>query len=158
MGRIYTATVTASAQTAAVDLIEYTSASSRIVVLHGWDIAQTTDFGDAQDEVLGLILKRGSSGSTSGSGGSTPTPAPHETNSGAAAGTCEMMNTTQAVAGGGTLTTLYVSGYNVRSGDRMIFTPEMRPVFGPSERMVLSQTAPADSVTFNVSITFEEIG
>lgn len=158
MGRIYTASVTGTAVTAAIDLIEYVVPSGRVVVLHGWDIAQTTDFGDAQDEVLGLIIKRGSSGSTSGSGGSTPTPAPHETNAGAAAGTCEMMNTTQAVAGGGSLNTLYATGYNVRSGDRMVFTPEMRFVFGPAERMILSQTVPADSITMNVSITFEEIG
>ena len=158
MGRMYTASVTATAVTAAVDLCEIVPPSGRIVVLHGWDLFQTTDFGDAQDEGLGLILKRGSSGSTSGSGGSTPTPAPHETNSGAAGSTVEMMNTTQVVVGGGTLTTLYTTGWNVRAGDFRLFTPEARFVFGPSERLVLSQTAPADSITMNVSIIFEEIG
>lgn len=158
MGRIYTASVTATAVTAAVDLVEIVPPAGRLVFLHGWDIGQTTEFGDAQDETLGLILKRGSSGSTSGSGGSTPTPAPHETNQGAAGSTTEMMNTTQAVAGGGTLVTIYPTAFNVRAGDRMVFTPEMRPVFGPSERLVLSMTAPADSITCNVSITFEEVG
>ena len=158
MGRIYTASVTGTAVTAAVDLCEIVPPAGRIVVLHGWDINQTTDFGDAQDEVLGLLLKRGSSGSTSGSGGSTPTPAPHETNQGAAGSTTEMMNTTQAVAGGGTLTTIWTTSWNVRAGDYRVLTPEMRHVFGPSERLILSQTAPADSITMNVSIFFEEIG
>ncbi len=158
MGRMYTASVAATAVTTAIDLAEIVPAAGRVVVLHGWDIFQTTDFGDAQDEGLGLLLKRGSSTSTSGSGGSSPTPAPHETNAGAASSTVEMMNTTQAVAGGGTLTTLYTTGFNVRAGDRMVFTPEMRFVFGPSERLILAMTVPADSITCNVSVVFEEIG
>ena len=158
MGRMYTVSVTATAVTAAIDIVEIVPPSGRIVVLHGWDLFQSTDFGDAQDEGLGLILKRGSSGSTSGSGGSTPTPAPHETNSGAAGSTVEMFNTTEAVAGGGTLTTLWPTGWNVRAGDYRILTPEMRYVFGPSERLILSQTAPADSITLSASIFFEEIG
>ena len=158
MGRIYTASVTAVAVTTAIDLLEIVPAAGRIVVIHAWDLFQTTDFGDAQDEGLGIIVKRGSSGSTSGSGGSTPTPAPHETNAGAASSTVEMMNTTQAVAGGGTLTTVYTSGWNVRAGDPRPFIPEIRIYFGPAERGIVAMTVPADSITMNASFTFEEIG
>lgn len=160
MGRMYAVSVSESAQTVQVDFFEIVPPSGRIVVLHGFEIGQNTEFGDAAEESLALLVKRGSSGSTSGSGGSTPTPAPLETNAGAAGSTVEAMNTTQAVAGGGTLTTIMATAFNVRSSPlQWIFTPEMRPVFGPSERCVIALgDAPADSITWSVTAWFEEIG
>jgi hypothetical protein len=159
MGRIYTASITASPQTTAVDLIEIVGTATKMVILHAWEIGQTTEFGDAQDETIGLLVKRGSSGSTAGSGGTTTTPAPVETGSAAASSTVRMMDTTQVVAGGGTLTTLMATSYNVRGVPvPWVPTPEMRFLFGPSERAVISITAPADSITYNATIWFEEIG
>lgn len=160
MGRMYSVSVTESAQTTQIDLVEIVPASGRIVIVHGWEIGQSTELGDAAEESITLLMKRGSSGSTSGSGGSTATPTPLETNAGAASSTVETMNTTAAVAGGGTLTTMMATAFNVRSSPvQWIFTPEMRPIFGPSERFILGlNDAPADSITFSLTLWFEEIG
>lgn len=160
MGRLYSVAVTESAQTTQIDLVEIVPAAGRIVVVHGWEIGQSTELGDAAEESLTLLLKRGSSGSTSGSGGATATPTPLETNAGAASSTVETMNTTAAVAGGGTLTTLMATAFNLRGSPvQWWFTPETRPVFGPSERAVLGlNDAPVDSVTFSLTLWFEEIG
>ena len=160
MGRMYSVAVTESAQTAQIDLVEIVPAAGRIVVVHGWEIAQTTELGDAAEEALTLLAKRGSSGSTSGTGGATATPTPLETNAGAASSVVETMNTTAAVAGGGTLVTIMATAFNVRASPvQWVFTPEMRPVIGPAERFVLAlNDAPTDSITFPLPLWFEEIG
>lgn len=160
MGKMYTAATAESAQTAAVDLFELTAPSTRIVYIHAIEIAQNTEVGDSAEESLALLFKRGSSGSTSGSGGSSVTPAPVDANAGSAGSTVEMMNTTAAVAGGGTLTTLVATAFNVRSSPvQWIFTPEMRPVVSPSERFIIGLgDTPADSITWSVTVWFEEVG
>jgi hypothetical protein len=160
MGRMYTVSVTESAQTTQIDLVEIVPAAGRVVVIHGWEIGQSTELGDAAEESITLLAKRGSSASTSGTGGAVTTPTPTETNAGAATSTVETMNTTAAVAGGGTLVTLMATAFNIRSSPiPWTFTPEMRFVIGPAERFVLGlNDAPTDSITFSLTLWFEEIG
>lgn len=159
MGRMYTVSVAESAQTGQVDFFELVPATGKSICIHGWEIGQNTEVADAQEESLALLLKRGSSGSTSGSGGSTPTPTPLSPADTAAGFTAEAMNTTQAAAGGGTLVTLMATAFNVRSSPiQWLFTPELRPVFAPAERCVLALgDAPADSITWSVTIFVEEL-
>lgn len=158
MGRLYTAQFNAQAATAvAADLFELTSPSNRSVLIHAVILGQYSDFGDAQDELLSVIMRRGTSGTTSGSTpASTPTPVPLETNSSAAGSTVECYNTT--AMSGGTITVLYSDAFNVRGGYQMIFTPEMRPMVSQSERFTVSILAPADTLTMNGTLVFEEIG
>jgi hypothetical protein len=159
VGRIYTVSVSESAQAGQVDFFELVPATGKPLVIHAWEIGQNTEVGDAAEESLALLLKRGSSGSTSGSGGATPTPVPLAATDTAAGFTAETMNTTQAVAGGGTLTTVMATAFNVRSSPlQWVFTPELRPVFAPAERCILSLgDAPADSITWSFTVWAEEI-
>lgn len=152
MGRIYSATFEEVAVTAAQDLIEIVAPSDAVVVIHSVSISQSTEAGDAQSEMLNLLYHRGS---TSGSGGTTVTPAPMNAGDAAFGGTCEANNTTQGTEG----TILRAENFNVLAGYIWQPTPEERMVVSPSSRLIIElQTAPADSVTMSGTVVFEEIG
>lgn len=154
MGRIYTAQFNGVAVTAAQDLFELVAPSDAILIIHELDISQTSDVGDAAEELLLVTLKSGAT--TSGSGGSSVTPVPKELGDAAFGGTCEANNTTAAADG--TIVTHRATAWNVRAPLSIIWTPETRPVISPSRRWVCSIPAPADSLTMNGTIVFEEIG
>ena len=155
MGRIYVVTIAAAAVTVATDLIEITPADDKPVIVHSIDILQTSDLQDAQEEIIGLTWVRGHT--TSGSGGSAPTPRPLLLNSTAAGFTAETMNTT--VASAGTAINLHKHGWNVRIPLTIFYPPEIRPVVAqPSTLLVLRMdAAPADSITISGSVVVEEI-
>lgn len=157
MARIYTGLFSAVAATAAQDLFEITAPSDAVVIVHGWTLFQTTDLGDAAEEVLGISTVRGV-GATSGSGGSSVTSQPISDGDAAFGGTVEANNTTQMTAGGGSLETLERFGWNIRIPWAHLYSPETRPVVSPSNRWTLALTAPADSITLSGMVTFEEIG
>ena len=158
MGRMYVAQVNGVAVSALQDLWEVVAPADSAVVIHGWTLLQTSDTSDAAEEILRLETVRGA-GSTSGSGGSTPTPAPISVGDAAFGGTVEANNTTRQTAGGGSVTTIEQYGWNVRIPWTHIYTPETRPVVSPSQRWTLGlPAAPADEITLSASITFEEIG
>jgi hypothetical protein len=159
MGRRYTAQFNAVAVTAAQDFFEITAPSGAVVLVHEWEIFQTSDVGDAQEEILRIETVRGVGSTTSGSGGSTVTPQPIEDGDVAFGGTVEANNTTRLAAGTGSLETLEQRGWNVRGAYMRIYTPETRPVVLPSARWTLSlPAAPADSLTTSGTVTFEVIG
>jgi len=154
MGRIYTTTFSATAVTRAADLFEITAPADSVIAIHGFDISQTTDVGDAAEELILVTLKSGCT--TSGSGGSSLTPVPINFGDAASGATVEGVNTT--VASGGTSVTHIATAWNVRAPLNMTFTPEMRPILSPSRLATLTITAPADSLTMNGTLWFEEIG
>jgi len=159
MGRRYTAQVNGVAVTAAQDVFEIAAPADAVVVVHGWSLLQTTDVGDAAEEVLLVSTVRGVGSVTSGSGGSTPTAQPLEDGDAAFGGTVEANNTTRMAAGTGTLETLEQHGWNVRIPLVHFYPPELRPVISPSNRWTLSlPAAPADSITTSACVWFEEIG
>jgi hypothetical protein len=152
---MYTAVFSGVAVTAQQDLFELVAPSDAIVVIHAIELSQSTEVGDAAEEGLSILLKSGSN--TSGSGGTTPTPAPVQLGDAAFGGTCEANNTTKASAG--TIVTHYAWNWNVRAEFVRIFTPEARPILTPSRRCTLElATTPADSVTMSGTLVFEEIG
>jgi len=156
---MYTAQVSAVAITAAQDLFEILAPSDAIVVVHGFSLFQTTDVGDAAEEILRLETVRGVGSVTSGSGGSTPTPQPLQDGDAAFGGTVEANNTTRMAAGTGTLETLGQIGWNVRIPMVHYYTPETRPILSPGNRWTLSlPAAPSDSLTTSATVWFEEIG
>lgn len=158
MGMRYTTLFDGVAVTVAQDFFELTVPSDAAVIIHEVHIGQGTEEADAQAEMLRILLKRGI-GATSGSGGSTHTPAKLETGQAAAGSTVEINNTTAATAGGGSLTTFKADAFNVQIGWHYVPTPESRPVLSPSEILVVNlPDAPADSITFSGYIVFEEIG
>lgn len=155
MSRMYTAQFNAVAVTAQQDFFEVVAPADAVVVLHGIELSQVTETGDAMEEQLQILLKRGQT--TSGSGGSTVTPNPTEFGDAAFGGTVEANNTTKATAG--TITTHQVPDWNVRMPYLFIPTPEMRFKLSPSQRATLElATTPADSITISGCIWIEEIG
>lgn len=159
MGRKYTAQTNGVAVTAQQDFIEILAPTDAVVIVHDIEISQTSDAGDAQEEMLSIKMVRGVGSVTSGSGGTTPTPQPIEDGDAAFGGTTEMNNTTKMVVGSGTLETLAAWAWNVRIPFQKIFTPETRPVISPGNRLTVElATTPADSITCNCTVTFEEVG
>ena len=154
MGRLYTAQFSAVAVSAAQDLFEIVAPSDAIVKIHNIRLGQTSDVGDAAEEIL--LIKLNSGATSSGSGGGSYTPVPIELGDAAFGGTCEINNTTQAADG--TIVTHHAWPWNVRGPFEIIFEPETRPVLSPSRRCVLTIPAPADALTMMGTITFEEIG
>ncbi len=142
---------------AALDAWEITAASGKPFVLHEVVFGQYSDPADAQAELLSFIIKRGI-GATSGGLGQSVTPVKHVTNDQAAGATAEIMNTSQAVAGGGSLTTLRAEPWNAQAGVQYLPTPETRFTFAAGEICVVSITTPADALTFEGTAVIEEIG
>jgi hypothetical protein len=154
MSRIYTAQFSGVAVTAQQDLFELVAPSTGAIVIHAIELSQTTELGDAAEEQLLIQLKSGQT--TSGSGGTAPTPVPLAFGDAAAGTTAEVNNTTKASAG--TIVTHASWAWNVRGEFYKLFTPEMRPVVRPSRRATVELgTTPADSITMNGTIWFEEL-
>lgn len=159
MGRMYTAQFNGVAVTAAQDLFEVLAPTDSIVRIHGYSLVQTTDVGDAAEEILRLETVRGVGGVTSGSGGTTVTAQPNEDQDAAFGGTIEANNTTRMAAGGGTLETLEEPGWNIRVPCDRDYTPKKMPVIAPGNRWTLAlPAAPADSITVSGTLYLEEEG
>jgi len=153
MSRRYTVIFSAVAVTAAQDLFEITPADDKPVNLLGLFIGQTSDAGDAADELLQVSVIRGYT--ASGSGGSAPTPAPLDPVDTASGFTAEVNNTT--VANTGTAVTLHTDTFNVRSGYQLWWTPETTPRASQANTtIVVRLTAPADSLTMSGTLYVEE--
>lgn len=155
MGMMYTAQFNAVACTVAQDFFEITASASRVVVLHQITLMQYTEFGDAQEEDWSILFKRGQT--TSGSGGSSVTPAPLNFGQSAAGATVEANNTTKASTG--TISTLHADAWNIRGPYLWLPPPELRIVLSPSQRFTVElNSTPVDSVTVNGTVYFEELG
>mgnify|MGYP000553884873 CR=1 FL=1 len=156
--KLYTVPFSAVAVTVQQDFFEITAASARPVLVHSIELEQMTEVGDAAEEGLAILLRRGTGSVTAGSGGTTPTPAPIVTSDPAAGLVSKVNNTTKMVVGTGTITLLRAWAWNVRIPFLKLFTPETRPVILPGEKLTLElATTPADSITINGTMVVEEI-
>jgi hypothetical protein len=113
MARYYTVSFENVAVAAAQDFFELTPADDKPVLIAGLyldNVGGVADAADAQEELLRISIVRGHT--TSGSGGSTPTPQPMNSTIDTAAGfTVEANNTTIASTAG---TTIGALGWNTR--------------------------------------------
>ncbi len=156
MGRVYTVHLAPAAATVALDLVELTPADDKPVIIHGFRLYQTSDLGDAAEEIIGIAWVRGNT--TSGSGGNTSVALTPKNAADAAAGcTAETGNTTAASSG--TAVTCYSTGWNVRAPLEVVFTPEQRIVCTQASTLLVCRmlAAPADSLTIGFSVDLEEI-
>ncbi len=155
MSRVYTVTFSAVAVTAAQDLFALTAADDKPIRMLGWVLQQHSDFGDAQDEIIQLRIRRGQT--ADGSAGTAPTPQPVDPHDAAAGFTARVNDTTQA--GTGTINTLFVGGYNVRAGEVFLLPERMQfQTDQGSNKMTLElSTAPADSITMEGTLWVEEL-
>jgi hypothetical protein len=155
---VYTVQFSAVAVTADQDLFEGLVPADAIVRILRIRVTQSSDAGDAESEQLRFQIKRGI-GSTSGSGGTSPTANKHQTGDSASGLTWEVNNDTIAIAGGGSLTTILEEDENIHTGWDYHPTPEEYIYFSPNEEILVSLMAdPADSLTMSGFLTYEEIG
>lgn len=154
--RVYYVDLPPTAVTVAADLVELTPASNKPIVVLWGEIFQTTDVGDAAEEIIGLLWVRGHT--TSGSGGSTSTPRPKNPSDTAAGFTAEIFNTTAASAGTGV--NLPRHGWNVRMPCPLQYTPETCPEASAANTTLVLRmaAAPADSLTISGYLAVMELG
>ena len=158
-GRLYVIPFEAQAVSAAIDFFEIVAPSDAVMKLREVRITQSSEAGDAASEQLRFQIKKATGSYTSGSGGSAGSVNKMQTGDAAAGITAEVNNTTQAVAGTGTLTTLQPECENVHNGWLHKPPPDERIPFSPSEACIISlPAAPADEVTFSGYAIVEEIG
>lgn len=137
-----------------VDLAEITAAAGKPCVILGYNIFQTSDAGDAQEENLRLLINTGAT--TSGSGGSSSTPNAKDSSNGAASFVAEQGNTTKA--SGGTITQRWKGGWNVRVADNIRFTQEEQVLVQAGVRATFEIAAAADSLAIEGELIVQEIG
>lgn len=156
MGRVYSVVFEGVATTVAADLFEISPADDKPVKLLGMVLGQSSDVGDAAEEVLRFEIIRGYT--TSGSGGSAPTPIPMRSTDPAAGFAAEVNNTTGASAG--TAVILMADTFNIRSGYQIWFPPECQPEASQANTTILVRlmAAPADSLTMSGTLFVEELG
>lgn len=155
MARSYTVQFTSVAVTAQQDLFEITAAAGKNCKIMGLFLSQSTEVGDAQEEGLSILLKSGAT--TSGSGGSAPTPVPLNVTDAAAGFVAEVNNTTKATAG--TIVTHHADNWNVRMPFVLIFPDDMQIELTGSRRLTVElATTPADSITMSGALYVKESG
>jgi hypothetical protein len=153
-GRVYTVVISGVASPAAAfDFLELVPATAKPIALLRIRIAQTSE-PTTEEEQLALTITRGQT--TSGSGGSAPTPVPLVSTDTASGCTAETMNTTQAT--GGSPVILLEDAWNTRAGIDIAFAPEEAPQAVNGERLIVKSSAPADAVTIRATFWFEEQG
>lgn len=155
MGRIYSVEFTGVAVTVAVDHFEVAPVAGKPIAIHGLMLSQSSDLGDAAEEILRVQIIRGHA--TSGSSGATPTPARMSPLDTVAGFTAETNNTT--IASTGTPINLLSINWNIRAGLEFWFPPECRPMCTSTQSRIVVRllAAPADSLTMAGTLFVEEL-
>lgn len=154
MSRIYTIPIAPAALTALQDLFAIVSGTNRSTRLVGCHLFQTSDLGDAAEEILRVRIRSGQT--TVGSGGSAPTPIPVDTGDAAASFTARINDTTQASAG--TIVTHAELGWNIRMDKDWWLPPQYQFTFLGARRWTVELPAnPADSLTLGGTLWVEEL-
>lgn len=157
MGRMYAVTFDVEAETGQVDFFELVPADDKPLALHSIFIGQTTEVGDAAEEMLEVEIHRGGTGMTSGSGGTAQTPRPLHPTDAAAGFTAETLNTTLATFTSGVV--VHRDAFNVRVGWQYRPTPEERIIVTQANGglVVRLGAAPADSISWVGTAIVEEL-
>jgi hypothetical protein len=142
----------AEAISTATDVFELTVPSTCRAELLMLELGQTTDLGDASEEVLRIGLYRGA---TAGSTGTALTEQPFaDSNDGAAR--CTAVSNRGTASTGGTL--LQIITWNIRIPTQWIWIPEMRPVAEVSTVITFRLvSAPTDAVTCSGTLIWREL-
>lgn len=155
MGRMYSAEFSKVEVSLDQDVFEISPADEKPVAIHALFLAQSSDVGDAAEEILNFKIMRGHT--SSGSAGSSSTPAPLNPVDAAAGAAVEVNNTTIATTG--TIVDLHSDSFNIRSGLQLVFAPDQRPVTTQANTTVVVRLLEdlVDVVTMSGTIYFEEL-
>ena len=151
MGFIYSAPMDALAVSTATDLYHLTVTDT--VVLHALELSQTTDLGDAAEEVLRFGFYTGVTG---GTGGTAATETQYNRVDITAPTAVILMNNSSASTAG---TLRAIHGWNIRIPFQQIWTPEMRPRVDSGEDPLVFRlmAAPTDAITISGTLYWEEL-
>lgn len=154
MGFVYSVTDDAVAVTGAIDVVEATVAADFPVWLHLLELLQTTDLGDAAEEVIRVGVMRAV---TAGSGGTAATENGLGSSANPTASTAATTFRTTASTGG---TRLWNFGWNIRIPTVWAPLIEHRPRIDSSDDpySFRLQAAPVDSLTMSCTHVWEEEG
>lgn len=156
MNRCYTVEFENVAVTATQDFFEILPATQKpcaVVGLFLAPVVSSGDWGDAQEEVLRIQVRRGYT--ASGSGGSAPTPRPLVPSDAAAGFTAEVNNTTVATTG--TAVNLHSDAYNIRVGYQLWLPEGAEWWVANAELLVVRMlSTPADSVSLSGTLYVRE--
>jgi len=148
----FSAPMEAQAFTTATDIFELTCAATARAEILMMELGQTTDLGDAQEEVLRIGLYRGA---TAGATGTALTEQPYADSNDGAAESAVVANRGTASTGG---TLLQIITWNIRIPTQWIWIPEMRPVAELSTVITFRLlTAPTDSITVSGTLIWREL-
>jgi hypothetical protein len=158
MGRLYTVTfdnVTVTPAGTDQDLFAFTPADDKPIAIHAIYLSQSSEIGDAMEELLRVSIIRGHA--TTGSGGTAPTPAPLQPIDAAAGFTARVNDTT--IASAGTAVTLHAEAFNVRVGWVYLPIPEMRPVCTQAQTILVVRllSTVADDISMSGTAYVEEL-
>lgn len=155
-GSTFVVSFAAVTVTAVQDVFEIVAPSTSKLAIREVVLGQYSDVGDAAAEIISVAMLRGYT--TSGSGGSSATPVNLAGHTGAktSAATAEINNTT--IAADGTGVRLRSEAWNVQMPYRFYPAPCEQIIVNPSERFVVRISAPADALSMNGTLVFEEIG
>ena len=159
IGRLYTVSFDNVSFTTAngdYDYFELTPADDKPIAIEAIYVYTTTEVGDAQEEQVRWSIVRGHT--TSGSGGSAPTPAPASLSTDTAAGfTAETANSTIASTAG---TTIHVGAFNIRTGLEYVPPPEHRIIATQAHTTIVVRqlSTLADDANMSGTIYVRELG
>lgn len=155
MSRIYSVSFPAVAVTAQQDFFELVAAAGKVIRPIAIFLSQVSEVGDAAEEGLTLFMKSGQT--TSGSGGSAPTPVPQNVSDAAAGFTAETNNTTKASAG--TIVTHHAENWIIRQPYQLILPDRLQQELTGARRWTCElATTPADSISMSGTVYVEEFG
>lgn len=148
----YSVTFSALAVTAAIDLFHITVATEQPVTVAEIRLGQTTDLGDAAEEVLMIGLYYGVTG---GSGGTAATEQKYGS-IGSASPTAAVITGQGTASTGGTL--IDIIPWNIRVPLWEVPIPELRPTIDTANDPFVYRliAAPADSITVSGTIKWFE--
>lgn len=151
-GRVYTVGFQDVAITALQDMVEILVPTAGVIEILRVEVAQKSDYGDAQAEGASWRLVRATG--ASGTGGSAATPAQHCHGDAASTCTCETNNTSLAT----TRVAIIPRAFSVQAGDIWVPTPsEVIRVKAAHFFCVELIANPADSLTVSAAVTFKEL-
>lgn len=155
-GPVYTAPFSAQALTTNdQDLFCLTASSSSRVVIREIRLGQYTEFGDAQAELLSLTMMVGSTASSSGT---AITPLNVKRHTGAPTADSSVVGPSTTLASTTSSDVHWADTWNVAAGLLYSPLPPERLVVQPGEIFNLRMSAPADAMTLNGTLVFQEIG
>ena len=140
------------------DLIEVLPGDDKPIKLRGFIIGQTSEVADAAEEGVRISIIRLPATVTSGSGGSSVTPAPMDSADTAAGCTAEANNTTVATTSS-TAVTLAEFAWNIRSSPLELWWPDDQFAFKVKQGeglIIRLQTTVADDVSATWTAYIEE--